>query len=331
MCVPDASRAAALLEQAVAIWEEVKNPLGEARAELALGRLSPRPEARTLAERAERRLRSLGIRPQAAAGAAGLLAVLPQEDRPPVALRTLGGFRVLREGQPVPASDWQSKKARDLLKILIARRGRPTPRDFLMETLWPEERPERLPKRLSVVLATLRAVLDPDRSFPSEHFVGGDDEAVWLDREHVPVDVESFLADAAAGLGMLRAGRSEEAREVLAGAETSYTGDFLEEDPYEEWTASLREEARANYIAVARALAGAAAEAGDHDAAVRYFLRILERDAFDEEAHLGLVSTFASAGRHGEARRSYRAYVARMEELDVEPAAYPSALAVAAV
>jgi DNA-binding SARP family transcriptional activator len=199
-----------------------------------------------------------------------------------------------------------------------------------METLWPEERPERLPKRLSVVLATLRAVLDPDRRFPSEHFVGGDDEAVWLDREHVPVDVEGFLADAAAGLGMLRAGRSEEAREVLAGAETSYTGDFLEEDPYEEWTASLREEARANYIAVARALAGAAAEAGDHDAAVRYFLRILERDAFDEEAHLGLVSTFASAGRHGEARRSYRAYVARMEELDVEPAAYPSALAVAA-
>jgi DNA-binding SARP family transcriptional activator len=320
----DPARELGRLKDALAIWREVENPLGEARVELALARLTSGPESSTLTDRAELRLRALGVRVEAAAGAAGLLAALPREDEPPVAIRTLGGFRVVRHGQPVPASDWQSKKARDLLKILVARRGRPAPREFLMDALWPEEDPERLPKRLSVVLATLRAVLDPDREQSSEHFVAGDDEALWIDRDHVPIDVEGFLAEASAGLALLRRGRVEDACEILSGAEARYTGDFLEEDLYEEWAASLREEARANYIAAARALASAAARWGGHDSAVRYNLRILERDPFDEEAHLGLVSTLVSAGRHGEARRAYRTYVARMEELDVEPAPYPA-------
>ena len=47
----------------------------------------------------------------------------------PLTLQTLGGFRVLRQGIPVPADAWKSKKARDLLKILAARRGRPVARD----------------------------------------------------------------------------------------------------------------------------------------------------------------------------------------------------------
>ena len=44
---------------------------------------------------------------------------------PAIVVRTLGGFVVIRDGEPLPASAWQSKKARTLLKILIARRGRP--------------------------------------------------------------------------------------------------------------------------------------------------------------------------------------------------------------
>jgi DNA-binding SARP family transcriptional activator len=46
-------------------------------------------------------------------------------------------------------------------------------------------------------------------------------------------------------------------------------------------------------------------------------LRILERDPFDEAAHLELVSMLIQAARLGEARRAYRTYVARMRELGV--------------
>jgi len=63
---------------------------------------------------------------------------------------------------------------------------------------------------------------------------------------------------------------------------------------------------------------------GDHDAAVRCYLKILAKDTFDEEAHLGLVAILQREGRHGEARRQYRAYTARMVELQVPAAPFPS-------
>lgn len=77
------------------------------------------------------------------------------------------------------------------------------------------------------------------------------------------------------------------------------------------------------YLAVTTALADLAAAASEHDAAIRYRLRVLERDAYDETAHLGVVRALIDAGRHGEARRAYRRYVARMAELEIEASPFP--------
>jgi DNA-binding SARP family transcriptional activator len=191
-----------------------------------------------------------------------------------------------------------------------------------MEALWPDEEAEALPNRLSVALTALRTGLDPERQFASGYFLVADRHSVRLDLEHVTVDVESFLAAASTGLRLLDQ-RSAEAATTLEAAERLYTGDFLEEDVYEEWAVSLREEARVAYVAVARGLAETSAEAGEHDGAVRYQLRILERDRYDERAHLGLVTALARGGRHGEAHRQYRRYVTLMEEIEVEPAPVP--------
>jgi DNA-binding SARP family transcriptional activator len=258
-----------------------------------------------------------------ATGPAGLLRTIAQPTPVPLEIQTLGGFRVFREGAPVSVSEWQSRKARDLLKILVARRGRATPRDFLGEVLWPDGDPARLGNRLSVALSTLRALLDPEKQFASEYFLRADADSAAIDIEHVLVDVEAFLREAASGLALRADGRKHEASERLEQAESSYAGDFLDEDLYADWAVPLREESRAAYIAVAHALAEDAASAGDREAAIRYFLRILSRDGYDETAHLGLVSTLEAVGRHGEARRAYRTYVARMDEIGAAPAAFP--------
>ena len=121
-----------------------------------------------------------------------------------------------------------------------------------------------------------------------------------------------------------RDGDGATARRELEAAEALYGGDFLEEDPYEDWAVPTREEAQATYIGIARSLAASAAEIGDADLATRYYLRILERDPYDESAHLGLVDALRVAGRHGEARRRYGFYAAKMEEIAVEAAPYPS-------
>jgi DNA-binding SARP family transcriptional activator len=249
-------------------------------------------------------------------------AATQAEARAGLAIRSLGAFRVFRGGDLVPLTAWQSKKARTLLKILVARRGRSTTRDYLMEALWPGENPEVVTRRLSVALATLRAVLDPEKSHPSDHFVIGDKDAVRLDLATLPVDVEVFLAEAAEGLARL--GDAGDATVRLDAAERAYEGDFLEEDRYQDWATPLREEARTTYISVLRAQAALAETSRHPGDAVRRYLRILEMDPWDEGAHLALVGTMERAGRHGEARRRYLAYTSRMEEIGVPVSPFPT-------
>ena len=314
--------ACARLEESISVWQAIHNPVGQARAELALARATGGAAGRALAVSAERMLRTLGARGHAAA-AADLIASLDREALPAVAIESLGRFRILRNGLPVPPAEWQSKKARDLLKLLVARHGRPVPRDVLIEALWPDERPAPLANRLSVALSTVRAVLDPDKRFDPNQFVVADKESVSLDLANVAIDIERFVADATAGLALLRTRQDTEGRIRLTAAEAAYGGEFLEEDAYKDWAIPLREEARALYVEVARELADAATASGDHDTAARYFLRILERDGYDEQAHLGLVSILVAAGRHGDARRSFRRYAARMGEIGIESAPFP--------
>lgn len=311
------------LEEALGLWRDLRSPMGEARVFLALARTAAEgsDERTELAGAAERRFRELGARRQALEAAA-LLAAARWGSSRQVVIQCLGGFGVSRFREPVGAGAWQSRKARDLLKILVAREGGPVHREILMEALWPEEDPERTTNRLSVALSTARAVLDPEHRFDADHFVPSERDTVALDLRHAEVDVIIFLSRARKGLARRAAGDAGWAEE-LAAVEATYLGDFLEEDPFEEWAVPLRERARATYVEVVRALAAHAAE-HDAGAAARYYLRILERDPYDEGAHLGLVAALARDGRHGEARRFYRSYSGRMEELGVEPAAFPA-------
>jgi DNA-binding SARP family transcriptional activator len=316
------SQARELAGRAAARWAEIGDPIGQARTELVRAeRLDPQA-ARVAAEAVKLRMGAIGCR-QLVARADALLVPAPPDARP-VRVDTLGAFRLVRAGAVLPTSAWRSRKARDVLKILLARRGRPVTREFLMEALWPGEPPQPLANRLHVAVSTLRSVLDPSRERPVDAYVVTEDDAVRVRLDRLEVDVESFLADAAAGRELLRTGRAAEAATRLAQAESRYGGDFLEEDLYQDWTVPLREQARAAYLEVVTQLARQAEAAGEVDAAIRYRLRILEHDPYDEQAHLRLVSALAAAGRHGDARRYYRSYCARMGEIDVEAAPFPA-------
>jgi DNA-binding SARP family transcriptional activator len=113
--------------------------------------------------------------------------------------------------------------------------------------------------------------------------------------------------------------------ELPADDDARIWGDFLEEDLYEDWAVGPREHARATYLAVVRALIELAAARGDHEHVIHCALRLLERDPYDECAHLAVVGARTAAKAHGEARRAYRLYQVRMAELDVVPAPFPSA------
>ena len=318
-----ADRRVDLLDQARAVWSEIGAPVGVARIDVVIAAEAGGTDGMALARAAASTLGRLGAKGLAleAARIAEMLAKTALEG---VRIHTLGGFGVSISGSPVPLSAWQSKVARDLLGMLVAARGRPTHREVLIERLWPGEDPSKASNRLSVALTTIRNVLDPEKEHDAGWFLEADRDSVALAIGRLHVDVDVFLKTAAQGMKLTRGGERDRGLVILESAEAMYLGDFLEEHPYEDWTVALREEAKALYVSIASVLAQADLEDGEFDGAARRYLRILERDPFNEPAHLSLVEAMVRSGRHGASRRLYGIYVSRMGELDVEPEAFPA-------
>ncbi|HWM20227.1 MAG TPA: BTAD domain-containing putative transcriptional regulator [Ilumatobacteraceae bacterium] len=325
----DTTRRSRLLESR-ALYDELGCPVDVARMEvhlaaldnagIAAGRLravtevAHRVGARTLSSRADQMLRAI-----------------EHHDELPMRALVLGAFALTRDGDIVPNTAWQSRKARDLFKMLLTRRGRPLAREQAMERLWPDDDDPKLANRLSVAVATVRSVLDPGKAFDGEYFVKADGDSLRVDLEHVELDADRFLVAADAALVEHRRGDGEAATGMLASAEALYTGDVLEDDPYVDWHVALREEARAAYLAVAAALADRRVAGDDPDAAIRLLLRLLEREPYDETSHVRLVALLSRSGRHGEARRRFQHYVDRMRELELEPRSFAATIGDSAV
>jgi DNA-binding SARP family transcriptional activator len=309
---------AAGLRSALVHWREVDAPISTARVELGLARRSDRPDERARVAALEQQLLAWGCPPDG--GSYPHRAVAASADRPRLVVRVLGGFVVERDGQPVPRSAWGSRKARDLLKILVVRGGHRLGREPLADLLWPDEPYDEVSNRLSVALSVARGVLAADGMPPPLVAV---EDAIELEVDAVEVDLVRFESLADEGERAARAGDRTVAVAALTAAEEAYGGDLLEDDLDATWLVDRREALRSRYVAVARMLAGLVAE-DDPDHALRLLLRVLDRDGYDEPAHLEVCRTLLKAGRHGEARRRHRLYEERMAELDLPAVGFAS-------
>jgi DNA-binding SARP family transcriptional activator len=307
---------AAPLREAIEIWRETGCRLEEATTRVVAARFGtsfPSVDAHF----AEQMLRDYGVDVERhrAAGPLGVLA----SSAPAVLIQTLGAFRVTRDGVPVATIDWKSKKARELLKILVIRR-RPIPRDQLMEQLWPQVDSALASNRLSVLLSTIRDVLQPHPAGEDPLVTEGG--AVSLNPAQVRVDVEDFLAQATAALDADQANERDATAQLIA-AVAAHTGNFLEDDPSLHGASGLAEQVKTTHIGLLRVLAARLRDAGETDAVVLYTLRLLEQDCYDERAHLSLITVLLEAGRPDQARHHYQNYIRRMAEIDVRPSPLP--------
>ena len=214
-----------------------------------------------------------------------------------ISIRTLGAFDVFDGGEPVPTSEWGSKRSRTLLKRLVAADGWPVTRDELIELLWPDELSDRLNARLSVQLSAVRRVL--------RGAVVADRSSVRLDLDAVDVDVTAWK-------------RLDDDAAIVDG----YDGDFLPDDRYDDWTAPVREALRARFVEAAHRELDRAIGEGDTERIDRLARRLLDGDRYDERAHVALIAALRDAGRHGESRAAYDAYAAAMADLTVTPIPY---------
>lgn len=146
-------------------------------------------------------------------------------------VKVLGGFEVI--SLCGTRADWTSRKARELLKMLVAARGRAVSREVLMDVLWPGEPPALLGNRFSVAVNVIRRALDPNRLLPTQHHLVTEGDAVRLDIDHLDIDLERFLA--------LAKHDDNASRQAALGL---YRGDAFMEDPYADWAVAVRDHAQ---------------------------------------------------------------------------------------
>lgn len=145
-------------------------------------------------------------------------------------IRVLGGFEVV--SLCGIRAEWTSRKARELLKMLVAARGTATSREVFMDVLWPGEAPASLSNRFFVVVNVIRRALDPGRLLPTQHHVVTEGDSVRLEIAHLDIDLERFLS---------LAQRSDEGSR--AAARQLYRGQPFPDEPYADWAMGVREDA----------------------------------------------------------------------------------------
>ncbi len=232
---------------------------------------------------------------------------------PLLRVSALGGFQVLRGGQPIPESAWQQRrKTRLLLLYLLANSARRVPRDELLEALWPDLPPESAGLALNTTFSDLRKLLEPylGKGMPS-HYLTRDGECYWL-VPGAPIwyDAEAFKQGASS-----------------APALDLYRGDFLPEEPYLDWVVRERERLHSQYLNRLIGLLERQVQQGAWHAGVEAARRILEREPWLEEVWRALMTCLAMLGRRSEAIQVYLSGERSLrDELGVEPSAETRAL-----
>jgi ATP/maltotriose-dependent transcriptional regulator MalT/DNA-binding SARP family transcriptional activator len=242
-----------------------------------------------------------------AASGGGLTAIELDIGAFPVVISMLGRFEITQAGRPfdVPAG-----QGRQLVK-LVASAGGAMLAEQVIEHLWPEI-------DVDVGANRLRTVLNRLRDSAPEVIVR--DERTLRLAPPVHTDAHRFETDARRALALATT-RSPEAVSVARSALAIYRGDLLPDDAYEQWTIMPRERLRRHALSLLDLCAGAAAEVGALDEAVRCLVRATEIAPYEEERYLEVARHLLTQGRRGAAR----SYVDRargvLDELNLAPPA----------
>ncbi len=229
----------------------------------------------------------------------------------------LGPFRVYQDDHLL--TDWESLKAKCILKYLVAHHGAPIVKDVLMDVFWPDAEPEAARRNLHQAVYSLRKTLRQRRPdfpyvwFESDCYLLNPDTPLWL-------DFEQFKQHCMDGRRLEAAGRIAEAIKKYGIAESLYEGNFLEEDIYEDWPKAQRQHLRALYLQMADRLSEYYVQHGDAAAAIVLCRKILSLDSCYEEAHRRLIKCHLMQGqRHMAVRQFQTCAQVLQEELDLAP------------
>lgn len=234
----------------------------------------------------------------------------------PMTVHMLGTFSITVGDLTVklPAS-----RGTSIFKYLLLHHHQYTSREVLMDIFWPDIEPEMARNNLNVAIYSLRKALRTAIFFPVIHFENGGygfepGLQIWL-------DIEEFERCTKAGQMLETRNQLTSAIREYEAAASLYQGDFLEQDPYEEWTILDRERLRIAYLDTLDSLSQIYFDQERYAACITTCQMILTRDRCREDAHCLSMRCYSRQGQYPLALRQYQICIEALRtELDVEPA-----------
>jgi DNA-binding SARP family transcriptional activator len=240
-----------------------------------------------------------------------------QPELPSLAVYYLGQFQAYQDEQLI--ENWLSRKGLSVFKYLILEHPTPVGKEILMETFWPDSDPEASRRNLHQAIYSLRRTLRGEQQefhhiwFKSDCYSINPGIDIWI-------DFREFEKCISAGRRLDKAGRLDEAIEQYGTAEALYQGDFLEDDPYEDWPILQREQILNSYLNLVDRLSDLYLQYRQYTAVVHLCHKVLAKDRCYEGAHRRLMQCYLAQGQRHLAVRQYQTCVqALREELDIPP------------
>jgi DNA-binding SARP family transcriptional activator len=190
--------------------------------------------------------------------------------------------------------------------------------DALVEALWPDDSPDIARHKLHVAVSALRRALNGQYARQKEMgYLLYENGAYRLNPDvAIRIDAAEFLA-------LYRTGQHARGNEAIPHFEAAcrlYTGPFLPEDLYADWSLIYREQLTQIYLTMCNTLAAHYLTEERNDEAAGWARCVLEENRCDEAAHRQLMRAYAAQGRRSEALRQYqRCEHVLGEELGVQP------------
>lgn len=237
-------------------------------------------------------------------------------------VRALGGFALWRGDQEVRDRDWRSSKARQLFQILITERGKMLPREWILETLWPEMDTEAAANNLRVTINRMSKAIEPDRpdGAPSSYIVQQSDTFSFNLGCDYELDSLAFIRAAEDGRMADQHGQRQQAISAYRRAIGLYGGPYLPDNMYEDWTVVERERLVMSFNDTALRLGSLLLDEGLAHEAIGLAWRVLEHDQSQEDAYRLLMRSHTYLGERSTALRLYnRCVEVLQQELGVAP------------
>ena len=236
---------------------------------------------------------------------------------PELRIRTLGQFRLWRDGQAIEV--WERPQAETIVKLLLVRRargGRAVAADELITRLWPDSDEKSGRKKLLPLISVARHTLEPDIEPRDSNFILRSANGYFFDLSgRVTWDLIEFRKHLQRGQQLAQAGQWAEAVAELEQGRHLYKGDFLAEDRYDDWVIDIRREISVDYRDLLICLADACATLGRYSDAIEACEIALRKDPLLESVYRRLMRFHYCNGEKGQALKVYRDCLKLFEEL----------------